>query len=306
MSDRPAGPGWKRAAERVAVAGGAAGLGRWTRRGRLLVLAYHNVVPDQVARTGDPSLHLALSDFSAQLDYLGRHCDVVGMEELGQAAPGRRRPRVILTFDDAYVGALSQALPEVARRGWKATLFVAPGCLGLESLWWDRCAGLPGWETGLRDRLLTDLAGREDAIAAWGAREGGPAPSLSPWHRIATLAELEALEGLPGVTLGAHSWGHPNLAALAAADLDAELARPLEWLRARFERVGSWLAYPYGLFTDRTVAAAARAGYTVGFRVSGGWLARREPDPLRLPRWNVPAGISAAGFALRIAGWLAR
>jgi hypothetical protein len=61
----------KDAAVRVLTAVGAARLGLWVRRDALLVLTYHNIVPNREdASRGDSSLHLDRATFAEQLDLL--------------------------------------------------------------------------------------------------------------------------------------------------------------------------------------------------------------------------------------------
>lgn len=276
--------------ERVLV-GVAGNPGRMA--GRVLVLAWHNVVPDAEAGRGEISLHLPLSRFRAQLDTLADHCEIVPLEEIFGPATGIR-PRVALTFDDAYRGAVELALPEIRRRGWPVTLFVAPGILGAERLWWDGWSEAPGGLTEAgRSRILENGAGRSTPP------EGAPLPR---WYHCATEPEVLALRD-HGVTLGAHSWSHPNLARLTAEELAAELARPQAWLRERGVPA-PMLAYPYGLSSAEVERASEGAGYPAAFRVEGGWMPAGGAARWSLPRFNVPAGLSNDGFRLRLAGRL--
>ncbi len=71
------------------------------------------------------------------LDDLAELADVVALEEMlnppavsGERPAPSRRPRVAVTFDDAYRGAVTIAQDELTRHGFPSTLFVAPGLLG--------------------------------------------------------------------------------------------------------------------------------------------------------------------------------
>lgn len=275
-------------------------------RGRALVLAYHNIVPDGLPPVGDRSLHLPVSVFRAQLDALTEETDIVPLPELMAGAPSRRC-RAAITFDDAYAGAVELALPELARRRIPATLFVAPGCLGADGFWWDRYAGPSGeWASGERDVLLTRFHGAEEQVRTRARDTGWHATEPPAWLRVAREDQVLAAATAPGLTLGAHSWSHPNLASLDPADLGPELDRPLAWLKQHAERALPWLAYPYGLSSPSVATAARAAGYEAALLVTGGWLPKRIEDRFSLPRWNVPAGISLAGFRLRLAGLFCR
>jgi peptidoglycan/xylan/chitin deacetylase (PgdA/CDA1 family) len=276
-----------------------------TRRlgGGSLILAYHNILPPQVQiAAGDRSLHLGFDAFRRQLDSLLNLGGVVPVAEAMQ--PGEEAPRVSITFDDAYAGALDHGIPELVSRGLPATVFVAPGLLGTPTAWWDSF-GESGLTPAQRTECLEHLAGDGAEISRW-ASAGGYAGTSHPTFRIATEAELLELSRRPGITLAAHTWSHPNLTRVPDQRLKDELVGPLVWLKERVSTVAQpWLAYPYGLFDQRVDDAAAAAGYTLRLAVTGGWF-RPKPAQTLAPRFNVPAGVSSAGFTARLNGFLSR
>jgi peptidoglycan/xylan/chitin deacetylase (PgdA/CDA1 family) len=122
----------------------------------------------------------------------------------------------------------------------------------------------------------------------------------------ATEDELRAALVHPGITVGSHTWSHPNLTGLHTPELERELTRPLHWLCRHFDRFIPWLSYPYGLSSPTVQEAVAGAGYQAALRISGGWVPRGPCHPLQLPRLNVPTGLSSGGFRVRIAGFFCR
>lgn len=300
----------KHTVETVLCRSGIARVARTRRRDDTIVLAYHNIVPEGESYAGDRSLHLPQREFARQLDLLQRTHDVVPLASLLSPAPARGRPRAVVTFDDAYAGAVTAGVAELAARGLPATVFVAPGLLGGRTFWWDVLVhpedeGLP---VELRERCLTALRGREDEILPWAAERGIPLHQVPPHQGGATEAQLAAAVREGGITLGAHTWSHPSLPALGPEELEEEMERPLRWLRERYEGVLPWLAYPYGLSSPAVEAAAERAGYRGAFRVEGGWMPRSSAGvrPHALPRANVPAGGSLERFEMRVSGILSR
>lgn len=274
-------------------------------RGAQLVLSYHNVVAgDAPPATGDRSLHLPLTRFRAQLDALA----AAGLRvlPLGEQVKPGDAPSVAISFDDAYAGTLEYALPELSARGLPSTIFVAPGLLGSSAPWWDRLASPADGAVpeALRQRALTELAGQESRILEAAEAQGWALTPAAPEHRIACEDELDrALQAHPGLTLGAHTWSHPNVAQLAAAELRREVVRAREWLQGRYpERYVNWLAYPYGMHNTAAESAAAAAGYAGALLVTGGW-DRQISAPHARPRLNVTPGLSDAGFRLRLAGF---
>lgn len=283
-------------APRIALAG------HWS---RTLILAYHAIVPHGETPSGDASLHLPQAHFAAQLDALALRHDVVSLSDaLAPHAVEGTRPRVAITFDDAYRGALDAGVAELARRGMPATIFVPPGLLGGQRFWWDVVAPPGGGvlDPALRERALREWRGEGAVILA--ALGADPAARSAPaYASSATERELDRVAALAGITLGAHTWSHPNLAALDPATLDLELRRPLAWLRERYQGVLPVVSYPYGLHSEPVRRAAASAGYEAALCIDGGWML--EPrTPFAIPRMDVPAAVSPAGFWLRVSGVL--
>jgi peptidoglycan/xylan/chitin deacetylase (PgdA/CDA1 family) len=282
------------------------GIARWQahrRRGRTLVLAYHNIVPDDVPAGGDRSLHLPRAMFARQLDVLGEWCDVVPLSAILAESPPDARPRVAITFDDAYHGALTLGALELRARHLPATMFAAPGLLGTDAFWWDTLAGQGGLADSVREHALTALRGDGAAIRRWATQTGHPVSDPPAWRRPGLESELLSWTTIPGCDVGAHTWRHANLARLTVQEVEAELREPLAWLRDRASaRLVPWLTYPYGLANPDVRSAARKAGYGAGLAVAGGWMQRRVVDPYWLPRLNVPAGLTIHGFRLRLAG----
>jgi len=299
--------GLKQAVESLLLGAGVAGVSRARVRRRTLVLAYHNVVPDDAPPAGDLSLHIGRSSFAAHLDELCRHAEIAPLDQ-ALAQPGGERPRVAITFDDAYRGAVTLGVDELARRGLPATIFTAPGLLGGHAFWWDALSE-PG--AGLADELrrhaLEQLRGQDAAIRARAEADGRPARDLPDYAKSASEDELRDAVHRGAVTLGSHTWSHPSLPRLSRTEVAAELGRSRDWLTARFGAgFVPWLSYPYGHFSPTVAEEAAAAGYRGALAIEGGWIPLRAPAPYAIPRLNVPAGLSTRGFALRAAGLFCR
>lgn len=270
----------------------------------LLILAYHNVVSADGAEYGDASLHLPLDRFAEHCAMLEEEAEVVA---LGAPPVRGARPRVAITFDDAYAGALKNALPLLARRRWPATVFVSPGLLGAKSFWWDalRRSGRRGLPADFRQRAMFECGGRDDEVRRCAATLGfevvePPAEALS-----STEAQLEeALRENPHLSLGAHTWSHVCLTAVPADEAKREIRASLEWLQRFGARAIPHLAYPYGEHSAEVGVIAQAAGSARSYRVDGGWSRPSDPGQA-VSRLNVPSGLSAAGLSLRLHGILA-
>ena len=278
---------------------GAAALARHLKRDRVAILAYHNVVPDAAAGAGDASLHMPFSRFLRQLDMLERTHAVVPLE----SALDRENDRIraVITFDDAYRGAVNLALPELRRRGLPATMFVCPGLLAEPGVWWDELAASGRLDAAARHHCMYALKGDLASVRKWGLTEAG-APPLPDSYGIATELELRDQLGA-GITAGAHSWKHACLPALDPEELRADLERTLAWIEAFPGPTVRWLALPYGEGSPGVTETALEVGFQGVLRIRGG-LCLPAADRGAVPRINVPAGMSSRGLVLRASGLL--
>jgi peptidoglycan/xylan/chitin deacetylase (PgdA/CDA1 family) len=297
----------KSAAERTIVLSGLESIGRRLRSGRTYVLAYHNIIPDEFVGLGDRSLHLGLSAFRMHLDFFARYTEVPSLTEVlnGRGPRGEGKPRVVLTFDDAYRGAVRLGIPEARRRGLPVTVCVAPGLLGDQSLWWDALAddSHAGPPPALREQVLTEGRGDSGEALAMADRHGISPREMHPMFRTCSLGELEDVCSEDGLTVASHSWTHPSLDRLTGPELETELSRPRDWLLERFgPRYVDVVAYPYGRYSDEVLAATRRVGYRAGLTLEPRMLRAGElPADGSLPRKNVPAGLSLDGLRIRLA-----
>jgi peptidoglycan/xylan/chitin deacetylase (PgdA/CDA1 family) len=281
----------------------AAAIARHRVRGKRLILAYHGVVPEGAEPGGERALFIPQREFAAHLDVLASIADVAPLDRLDE--PGDGRPRVAITFDDAYRGAVIEGVHELAVRGLPATIFVAPGRLNGHVFWWDALSHRNlSLEQKVRLHALHDLGGSDERVRAWAARSNlASSDALPPYALTATSAELRQALLVPGITVGSHSWSHANLAALSAGDIAVELERPRDWLRAEFgDKVIPWLAYPYGLDSDDARRAAAKASYKGALRIGGGWHRPADVSAFARPRLSIPGSLSLAGFRARLIG----
>jgi peptidoglycan/xylan/chitin deacetylase (PgdA/CDA1 family) len=275
------------------------------RTGQILVLAFHNIVPDDAPVAGDGSLHLRHGRF---VELLERLLGIARAVELPAGPPPAEpgewpAPRFAVTFDDAYRGALTLGLPALVRLGIPATVFVPTGLMDDRDFWWDALAGEAGLAEDLRRVFLDECAGEDGAVRARARELGLRARAMPPLWRSATVAELRAAGALPGISFAAHTARHVALDRLPAPDLERELREPLAWLADQDLPRRPSLAYPYGRWSPAVGSAAMAAGYDTCWRVEGAWLAPGA-SPGALPRLNVPAGASPRNVLLRAAGWI--
>jgi peptidoglycan/xylan/chitin deacetylase (PgdA/CDA1 family)/predicted ATP-grasp superfamily ATP-dependent carboligase len=199
----------------------------------LRILFYHRVSDER------DDLAVTPRRFREQMDYLLREgysvLDVHAAFE--QLETGQLPPRTVaVNFDDGYQDVVEHALPVLAERGFRATVFVVS-------------AAVDG-----------------TATFSWYRRQ----PQLIGWDDIVALDREGTLR------FEAHSVSHPNLAILPVDEAAAEIRDSKLALEARLGRKVRVFCYPGGIFTAREEALVADAGFEVavscdpGLNLSGG------------------------------------
>jgi peptidoglycan/xylan/chitin deacetylase (PgdA/CDA1 family) len=265
------------------------------------ILCYHNVVTSRDV-PGDRGLHLPLERFAEQVQWLVTHFTVLPLTELAARASAGKNVRgcTAITFDDAYVGVVRNALPLLASSQLPCTIF-ATGCGSAHPtpFWWDwPSVGPRAAEPAIRDRLLIVLQGDPSRIAE---EFGGPPVSVPDEYLPASWTQLRAVAG-PLVDIGGHSMTHRTLTTLDAAVLAAECE---DSRRSIVEAMGGespvGFAYPYGLWDVRVARAVRDAGFAFGVTLGSIDLAAGQ-DTFALPRINVPADVSIDAFISWVSG----
>ena len=103
--------------------------------------------------------------------------------------------------------------------------------------------------------------------------------------RMLSGEQLRALAADPLIELGAHTLNHVNLSQAEAAVAEAEVAGGKAYVEAFTGRACVSFAYPYGRFTEGTVALLGRLGFTSAVTVKKGFAPLT--DPYRIRRTSV-------------------
>lgn len=293
----------KRAAEHALASRPALWPRRRRARGRSVILAYHNVVPDDEPLTGERRVHLCLSGFARQLDLISDVAEVIPLEKVLEPPSEKEheRLRVAITFDDAYRGALRVAVPELARRGIPATVFVPTGLLGRDAFWWD---ALELSDEGRAIQCLDRLGGRLDDVLAWGQGEGMGLRVQAPNQRPGTVEDLSIAAGSGCITFAPHSRTHPNFSVIPRIEIQDELRESREWMRSSGLPYVDWFSYPYGLTSQDAEEVCRASGMSAAVLACGGWIPARDVDRFRVPRITVSDGKNLENFLLRLFGVL--
>ena len=92
----------------------------------LTIVMYHYVL--DLARSRYPAIKgRTVADFRGQLDYIGRHYELVTAEHVISASRGETdlpANAAWLTFDDGYIDHFTNVMPLLDERGWQGSFFV--------------------------------------------------------------------------------------------------------------------------------------------------------------------------------------
>ena len=263
-----------------------------------LILCYHNVVPANAGKFGEPGLHLSSDRFERQMRWLAARYTVVTLHEfVSRLSEGKSmRSIAAVTFDDGYAGVFEHAVPILHALSIPATVFVVAGAVGRSSgFWWDQ-PEIVGNSSDQHHRLSA-LRGDGDAIVAGRASFNRVLP---PWYRPAHWSTIRARTG-GGISIGVHSTTHRSLPTLDDSELDHEI---IESRAIISDATGNWpefFAYPYGHWNSHVRDRVRSAGYVAGLTLDTG-LNQIPADPWALRRVNVPARISDAAFEVWASG----
>ena len=297
------------------------------------IFCYHNVVADG-EEGGDPAIHIAASAFTRQAAWIRAQYDVLPLGEMVARLEGARplRRTASITFDDAYTGVFTHALPLLRSLALPATVFVPTACVDRGApFWWDHPAVVTSITAARRERWLGELQGDADRILEQVAAtlptplanvrlasqplshlplshlplshlplSQLPPSLLPPSHRPASWSAIAAA-ARDGWALGAHSATHRALPQLNDAELEAEVNGSRAALEQRTGVRAEHFAYPYGLWSARVADRLRGAGFSAAVTLDAGFNVRGL-DPMALRRINIPASIADAAFAAWAAG----
>ena len=105
-----------------------------------------------------------------------------------------------------------------------------------------------------------------------------------------------------GWEIASHTYTHPDLTKLSAADLQHEVADSRAELQRRFGVDVAFFCYPFGRTSSEVEDAVALAGYSGATTVSAG-VAAPSSDPLELPRVTVRPRDTATALSKRLAAF---
>jgi len=305
-------------------------LRRWRPNRDVAILRYHAICGPEGYPYADPHLCVSPAAFERHVAYLTANYHVLPLPE----AVARLRDRlplppnaVAFTFDDGYADNL-EAARILHRHGASGTFYLTAGCLA---------GGAPFWPSEIRyllgaipDGVLTlhvpgtqidiPCSGPTERLAALAritrllkshpipvrdqVREqlrelAGhvPMPTIMlTWEEVAQMRDL-------GMTIGAHTFTHPNLPSAGLTDATAEIIASKQRLEREVGRDVTMFSYPNGgaesYYTPELQQAVARAGFLAATTSRNGF-ATTGSDLYALERVQVAERLEDLIFALEV------
>lgn len=251
----------------------------------MLTLMYHNILRESVGRIPIASGQVLLKDFRRQIKLL-RKWIVHPVEAHAKLSKGEEPAGVLITFDDGAAG-LRDAAECMMEFGVAGVAFVCPGAIE-DGLWFYKLAEalvrsrrerftwqgadfrlwveeeLQSCYTAI-SRELAKIPGeaRQEALKEV-VEELSPCRKEQPGLKILDGDGLRKTAETGAVYFANHTWSHPELTAMGAAEAKREIFDAQLWLNESGLPVVPWFAFPRGNFNGE-VAEIARAAGLISF-----------------------------------------
>jgi peptidoglycan/xylan/chitin deacetylase (PgdA/CDA1 family) len=222
------------------------------KRTRRIIIYYHGVRENEVNR------------FEKQIKFLANNYYVVKPSEVKKVILSSKGVVVGITFDDAFVSVMENAVPILKKYGLPAGIFVPADNIGKPPRWEmsDNCSDKN--ETVMSEEQVSELYNS-------------------------------------GFEVFSHTLSHPVLIESEDDVLKAEMVESKQILERIIGHEVIGISYPHGACDKRVCAAAKQAGYKLGFTIEP-CTVDDSTDDLQIGRFAVSASDSLVKFRLKVYG----
>jgi peptidoglycan/xylan/chitin deacetylase (PgdA/CDA1 family) len=303
----------------------------------VVFLMYHGVIRDDEEL--ESTTIVRESEFRRQLKYLKENYECLSIDEALNNCNGRKKPGVVVTFDDGYANNYTVALPLLDEFRIPAIVYVTTRNMCERTLLWsDRVwvavkrsrvseidlTGISrslkfyrlhgsGDEWQYRVHLLTEdikraePSKREQIVNAVIARlhaASGSSFEIDIENTIftpLTPLQLKELSSHPLITIGAHSHCHNLLNQIPLAQAKESIIQSKKILKEIIGQKIKHFSYPNGNLTPEIVQVLKDTGFMSAVTVPPGFF-RPGNDQYRIPRVMVGAYMSLELFKAKLTG----
>lgn len=258
----------------------AARVTAWTGLGTVVretsyIVGYHRVV-DRVNAYEPfalPAMEISVPMFEKHLDWLGKHFEILSLNEAARTDRRRSKPSAAVTFDDGYRDTFLHAFPILKRKGIPATFFVMTDLVGGKCIpVHDRLYAaavrakfqdpFSATQSILRHTPYDGVLRVIESLDPDDETSRTVSSALLPmtWEMLAEMRDA-------GMTIGSHSKTHAFLTNETPHRVQQEVRDSRTDLRTHLGIEADVFAYPGGDFNGSVVEAVRDAGYRLAFTV---------------------------------------
>jgi peptidoglycan/xylan/chitin deacetylase (PgdA/CDA1 family) len=301
-------------------------------QGKVLILSYHRVLPEEELRKGyvQPGMYVLPDAFESHIQFLKKYYRILAFEELLDLwsrktwHPNERY--CLITFDDGWLDNYTYAFPILKKYGVPATIFLSTDFIGTSRWFWSDQVSYLLWHYFSAEMTIEEK------------KAGSPILRKYPWmngihlgrihERIDSIIEKckelsreevhEVIEktvqvldfDVPdermfldweeigemsrhGIAFGSHSCTHRILTKLSPREVRWELEASFHTIRENKVNSVPVFCYPNGNHNPDIAKQVKAAGYRAAVSARFGFEERFPPDPFVLKRVGIHQDISA-------------
>ncbi len=270
-----------------------AGLANWVinRSSRTRAVLYHAVEDSSSSFTDKLDINLPPDLFALHLDYYARFYNVISMSEHLRSRrassvneddysdrANKKKPSLLITFDDGYASVKDHALPLLEQHKMSATVYLIGNAVRGRMVWVNRLnqalneqpvharevldayPGYPGLNKLPRRRIIHYIQSHfepkqiENLIERIESTVVGL--TVDPDNLFSSPADIREMQKR-GIEFGFHSNEHYNLGR--CTDKELEVALTTDGLECLLN--SNTFAYPFGYFSPSAIGRLKRRGY---------------------------------------------
>lgn len=232
------------------------------------VLMYHHINPHK----GD-LFTVTPEVFEGQIAYIAKSgYKALSLDELFAFINGNlylKQKAVVITFDDGWFDNFIYAFPVLEKYKIRATMFIVTDWIEKSS---EKSNGIP-----------TVIPTNEDSKAL--VRRGEAQKVVLTWDIIKKMADSSLIDFF------SHTKSHLDCSNLSESHIMEELRESKRILEKRLGRSCTYLCWPHGIYNDKVISIAKKAGYKALFTIERGTV-KVGSDPFAIKRNLVEDDIS--------------
>jgi len=260
----------------------AAGGLRRLHAGRLVILTFHRIRPDNEEAPLRPmrNLEVSVSDFRALLLWMKERYDPVALGDWVGREEALPRASFAVTFDDGWADNFTEAYPILRELKIPASIFLATGAVEERiPFWWQH--------PGLSDEEIEELKDQpQDELEARAAAD--TLVRQAHTHDFLTWEAIREMAGSGLVRFGPHGHRHALMTSLTREEALADIRECWELVQQEVPvALLPVLAWPNGNARSDCTADLEAMGLRAGVSTEPGAVARVSENRWQLPRNNV-------------------